>query len=112
MINRIFDRTFNFNCFKFDPIAINQTNALGSIGCSIELSICFKFDRSFDLITINRTNLLELIRCPIKYSICFKFDRSFDPIMIDGTNALGSIGCLIEPSISIVSSLINHLIIS
>jgi hypothetical protein len=37
MIDQIFDQTFNFNCFKFDrsfdPITIDQTNALGSIRC-------------------------------------------------------------------------------
>jgi hypothetical protein len=73
------------------------------------------FDRTFnsftfDHITINRTNLLGLIECSIESSICFKFDRSFDPITIDRTNAQGSIRCLIEPLISIVSSLIDHLI--
>jgi hypothetical protein len=39
-----------------------------------------------------------------------KFDRSFDCIMIDQTNVLGSIRCLIKPSI--LSSLIDHLIVS
>jgi hypothetical protein len=88
---------------------IDRTNILVSFGidlirCSIETLI---MSSSIDCIMINITNALIL-----RLNECTGTIRMADRIFnFNHFNALGSTGYLIEPSISIVFSLIDHLIL-